>query len=116
MEIVFPVLILTVIAIVFGIAIAYCSKKFAVKEDPRIESVNDLLAGANCGACGKAGCADFAKAVVEGTAKLGDCSVTSKENKEKIPAILYKSEEIWYNKTKYRSFGAVSKGLKEGER
>ncbi len=88
MEIVFPVLILTVIAIVFGVAIAYCSKKFAVKEDPRIESVNDLLAGANCGACGKAGCADFAKAVVEGTAKLGDCSVTSKENKEKILAVL----------------------------
>ena len=30
--------------------------------------------------------------------------------------LLAPDEEIWYNKTKYRSFGAVSKGLKEGER
>ena len=35
----------------------------AVEEDPRIEEVASCLAGANCGGCGYAGCADYAKDV-----------------------------------------------------
>ena len=35
-----------------------------LEEDPRIEEVASCLAGANCGGCGYASCADYAKAVV----------------------------------------------------
>ena len=49
--------IMLVIAIVFGFLIMVVSKKFAVKTDEREEKVLGCLAGANCGGCGKAGCA-----------------------------------------------------------
>jgi len=49
---------------VFGIALAYAARKFKVVVDPRVEAVRDVLPGANCGACGFAGCQGYAEAVV----------------------------------------------------
>jgi Na+-translocating ferredoxin:NAD+ oxidoreductase RNF subunit RnfB len=40
------------------------AKKFSVKIDPRVEKVLDVLAHAHCGACGYAGCEQYADAVV----------------------------------------------------
>jgi Na+-translocating ferredoxin:NAD+ oxidoreductase RNF subunit RnfB len=53
------------IATVFGIGLAMAAKRFAVKIDPRIEQVKDVLAGAHCGACGYPGCEQYAEAVVK---------------------------------------------------
>ena len=50
---------------VFGFVLAFAAKKFAVKIDPRVEQVNDVLAHAHCGACGYAGCEQYAEAVVK---------------------------------------------------
>lgn len=50
---------------IFGFVLAFAAKKFAVKVDPRVEQVNDLLAHAHCGACGYAGCEQYAEAVVK---------------------------------------------------
>ena len=47
-----------------GVALAYAAKRFAVKVDPKIEAVRACLPGANCGACGFAGCESYAEAVV----------------------------------------------------
>ena len=49
---------------VFGVGIAMAAKKFAVQIDPRVEKVKDHLAHAHCGACGYAGCEQYAEAVV----------------------------------------------------
>jgi len=49
---------------VFGVALAYAARRFAVKTDPRVAAVRDALPGANCGACGFAGCQGYAEAVV----------------------------------------------------
>lgn len=49
---------------VFGFGLAVAAKKFAVKIDPKVEQVRDVLPGANCGACGFAGCQGYAEAVV----------------------------------------------------
>lgn len=38
----------------------FVAKKFNVKEDPRIGEIEGILPGANCGACGRKGCHDFA--------------------------------------------------------
>lgn len=80
--------IVAVIAIVFGVLIAIVSKLCAVKEDERISKVSEHLAGANCGGCGYAGCSDYAKALVEGTATLNNCNATSSEEKSEIAKIL----------------------------
>lgn len=50
---------------VFGVGIAIAAKKFAVEIDPRVEKVKDVLAHAHCGACGYAGCEQYAEAVVK---------------------------------------------------
>ncbi len=60
--------------LVCGALLAIASKFFAVKEDPRIEKAQDLLPGANCGGCGFAGCADYAKAVVVENAEINLCT------------------------------------------
>lgn len=88
LQIFIPALILLVLAMLFAIALAYLGKKLAVSRDERIDRVKDCLSGANCGACGYAGCDGFATALVEGKAELSSCNATSKEKKEEIAEIL----------------------------
>jgi Na+-translocating ferredoxin:NAD+ oxidoreductase subunit B len=66
---------LSIIGMVFGIGLAIASEKFAVKVDPRINSINEVLPGANCGACNQPGCAGFAQAVVENRTPISGCTV-----------------------------------------
>ena len=61
------------IALIAAMVLFVVSKKFAVKEDPRIGQVQELLPGANCGGCGFAGCSGMASALVAG-ADRGDIS------------------------------------------
>lgn len=88
LQVFIPALILLVLAMLFAIALAYLGKKLAVSRDERIDRVRDCLSGANCGACGYAGCDGFATALVEGQAELSSCNATSKEKKEEIAEIL----------------------------
>lgn len=78
------IVIVAVLAIVFSVLIILVSKLCAVKEDEKEKLVKENLAGANCGGCGYAGCADFAKALIAGKAKLCDCGATGNEEKAVI--------------------------------
>lgn len=60
------VIVLGCIALVAAVILYVCSKKFAVKEDPRIAQVTEVLPGANCGGCGFPGCSGMADALVKG--------------------------------------------------
>lgn len=60
------VLTLGIIALVSAVILYVCSKKFAVKEDPRIGQVAEILPQANCGGCGFPGCSGMADALVKG--------------------------------------------------
>ena len=64
MNIASAVILCTIVGAVGAIVLVAAAKFMAVEEDPRIEEVASCLAGANCGGCGYAGCADYAKAVV----------------------------------------------------
>ncbi len=76
------------LGIIFAGGLAFADKKLRVEEDPRIDLVQDALPGANCGACGKAGCRDFAESIVNGTAKLNGCSVGGNDTAQRISEIL----------------------------
>jgi len=72
---------LAVLGIVFGLGLAVAARKLAVKADPRIDEVEALLPGANCGACGHPGCRGMAEAIVNGSAPVHGCPV----NKDTTP-------------------------------
>jgi len=57
-------IVLAGLGVVFGVALALVAARFVVKVDPKVEQVRETLPGANCGACGFAGCMGYAEAVV----------------------------------------------------
>ena len=85
-----PAAILIAVAAVFAVILAFLGRKLEVKRDEKVVEIEGLLSGANCGGCGYAGCADFAKALSEGKADISACGPTGKENKAKIAVLLGK--------------------------
>lgn len=69
------ILVLGGLGFIFGAGLALAEKKFAVQEDPRKEQIMKILPGANCGACGFAGCSGYADAIVEGKVDINQCPV-----------------------------------------
>ena len=66
--------VLGALGLVFGLVLGLVGKKFAVETDERETLVRECLGGANCGACGYAGCDAFAEAVVRGDAPADGCT------------------------------------------
>jgi len=83
-----PVLVLSILGLIFGLGLAFASVKFAVQEDPRVAQILNSLPGINCGACGFAGCHALAESVAGGKAPADTCPVGGSESAEKIAAIL----------------------------
>ena len=54
--IVITIIALCAIGIISAIILYFVAQKFKVEEDPRIDIVEGLLPGANCGGCGYPGC------------------------------------------------------------
>lgn len=77
-----------ILGVLLGVVIGFVAKAFAVEVDERIEGVGELLPGANCGGCGYAGCADFAKAVVATEATPDQCPVCSATDVQNIAEYL----------------------------
>lgn len=74
--------------LLLALGLVYASKKFAVKVDPKVEEICALLPGVNCGACGMAGCSNYAEAVASGEVPPNCCTVGGAETAEKISKIL----------------------------
>jgi Na+-translocating ferredoxin:NAD+ oxidoreductase subunit B len=88
MEIIIPILTLGVLGLIFGVGLAIASKKLAVEVDPRLEMIHGLLPGANCGACGGAGCFGFAESILSGKMSIDACRVAEQKTKEEIAKLL----------------------------
>ncbi|HQF01221.1 MAG TPA: RnfABCDGE type electron transport complex subunit B [Bacteroidales bacterium] len=58
------VIALSGIGVTAAVVLYFVAQKFKVIEDPRIDVVEAILPGANCGGCGFAGCRAFAEAIV----------------------------------------------------
>ncbi len=68
--------------------LALANKRLYVYEDPRISQVEEMLPLANCGACGTAGCHNFAEMVVAGEINPAKCSVNSPDMNTRIANFL----------------------------
>lgn len=76
------------VGLVLALVLAVADKKLAVKEDPRVEKAIEVLPGVNCGACGFAGCAAFAAALVEGKVSPNGCKPGGAEVAKKLVTLL----------------------------
>lgn len=89
MTILWGILILAGLGLVLGFLLALAAKFLHVEEDKRIKAVEDMLPGANCGACGYAGCHDLAEALVTGKAKKVTACKVGKKEKNFDPIVVY---------------------------
>ncbi|MBF0320366.1 MAG: 4Fe-4S binding protein [Nitrospirae bacterium] len=91
----FTLIFIAGIGAIFGFGLAFAAKKFSVQMDPRVEQVRDVLAGAQCGACGFAGCQQYAEAVVANVeVKPSLCAPAGKHAAEMISAITGKQAVV----------------------
>lgn len=63
--VIYTILSLSALGVAAAIILYFVAQKFKVIEDPRIDEVEGLLPGANCGGCGFPGCRGFAEAMVK---------------------------------------------------
>jgi Na+-translocating ferredoxin:NAD+ oxidoreductase subunit B len=63
------------LGLLFSVVLAVADKKLHVEEDRLVSHIIEILPNANCGACGSAGCQDFAVRVVAGKAATNGCPV-----------------------------------------
>ena len=89
MDILWAVLLMAGLAVILALLIVLFSHIFHVEEDPRIDAVAKLLPGANCGACGKAGCHDLDEALVSGEVKKVSACRAGKKDKNFDPIVAY---------------------------
>lgn len=64
--IILAVLIVAILGMVLGLVLAIASIVMAVPVDEKAVAIEEVLAGANCGACGYSGCAGYAAALAAG--------------------------------------------------
>ena len=92
--ILYTVIALGAVAILLSAVLYVVAQKFKVYEDPRIDNVEKILPGANCGGCGFAGCRAFAEATVKAEGLDGlFCPVGGNDTMQQVAQTLGKTVE-----------------------
>ena len=73
------ILALSVLGLLLGLMLGTAEKYFPGNEDPKLARIEALLPGANCAACGYAGCHAFAEALVARKVDASGCLLGGKE-------------------------------------
>lgn len=73
MNILLGFIVVTAIGLIAGVLLTLASHFMYVPKNKTVSKIRAALPGVNCGACGYAGCRDYAKAIVAGTAKTNLC-------------------------------------------
>lgn len=87
-EILMPVMIVSGIGIVAGVLLSIMSMVMHVPVDEKQEAVREALPGANCGACGYAGCDAYAEAVSKGETEVNHCIPGGQAVKDALAEIM----------------------------
>ena len=72
----------------FAVILLIASEKLRVVIDPKVKEIHDALPHLDCGACGYAGCSQYAKAILENPELLGKCSPGGPTTSARIAEIL----------------------------
>ena len=79
---------LFILAVVVCLILGWANVRFRVDTDPKIETVLEVLPGANCGGCGYLGCSDYAVAIVTDGAPVNKCNVGGEACALKVAKIM----------------------------
>lgn len=82
------ILILGSLGCLAALLLAMAARRFSVRVDPRQVALLEVLAGANCGACGYPGCDAYASALLAGTARPDLCRPGGAQTLARIGSIL----------------------------
>ncbi|MFH1387644.1 MAG: RnfABCDGE type electron transport complex subunit B [bacterium] len=88
MLIITSIIVLGMMGLIFAGLLGFAARYYRVEEDPRVASIMAILPGANCGACGVAGCHTFADKVSKGEIAVSGCLVGGMDVAKKIAAIM----------------------------
>jgi Na+-translocating ferredoxin:NAD+ oxidoreductase subunit B len=86
--IILPGLLIGSLGLIYGLVLAFASKKFYVEIDPKIEKIMEVLPGVNCGACGLPGCSGYAEAIVNEGLSINLCAPGGEETVKQIAKIM----------------------------
>lgn len=87
--IIWTIAIITILGTLLAVVLYLVAKKFKVEEDPRVDLVEKVLPGANCGGCGHAGCHAFAQSCVNAANLDGNfCPVGGNDVMKKVAEVL----------------------------
>ena len=67
------VLLLSLLALIFGLLLGYVAIRFRVEGDPIVEKIDTLLPQTQCGQCGYPGCRPYAEAIAADEAEINQC-------------------------------------------
>lgn len=67
------IFLITLLALLFGIALGYFAIRFRVEGDPIVEQIDAVLPQTQCAQCGYPGCKPYAEAIANGEAEINQC-------------------------------------------
>lgn len=67
------IIVLTLLATVFGLILGFAAIRFKVEGDPIVDQIDSLLPQTQCGQCTYPGCRPYAEAIASGEANINQC-------------------------------------------
>ena len=67
------IVILALLALVFGLLLGFAAVRFKVEGDPVVDQIDAILPQTQCGQCTYAGCRPYAEAIAKGEAEINQC-------------------------------------------
>jgi electron transport complex protein RnfB len=67
------IIVLGVLALVFGLLLGFGAVKFKVEGDPVVDKIDAILPQTQCGQCTFPGCRPYAEAIAKGEADINQC-------------------------------------------
>ncbi|WP_417762633.1 electron transport complex subunit RsxB [Shewanella sp.] len=81
------VILLTLLALVFGVILGFAAEKFRVEGNPIVDQIESLLPQTQCGQCGFPGCRPYAEAIANGE-KINRCPPGGTATMEKLADLM----------------------------